>query len=91
MKTGALTLNSDVSEVEACVVARPVAETVCNSACDGHESSEDDSTLDSVSVEEAVDGIVSSDEGETMEDDGDLLDLLVDTLDVEFDPNLLVA
>ena len=104
MKTGALTLDSnedDVSEVEACV-AQPVIETVCNSAMDGQEECKDKSqdgavTPDCVSVEdEAVDGVVSGDEGECDDvhgvlEDGDLLDLLVDTLDVEFDPNLMVA
>jgi hypothetical protein len=101
VKTGALTLESNlkdvssVSEIEARADA-PVDGNVCSvvsSTQDCEVTSEDDGTApDVVSVEEsAVDGIESDEVGSSALDDEDLLDLLVDTLDVEFDPNLLVA
>jgi hypothetical protein len=101
VKTGALTLESNlkdvssVSEIEARADA-PVDGNVCSvvsSTQDCEVTSEDDGTApDVVSVEEsAVDGISSDEVGSPALDDEDLLDLLVDTLDVEFDPNLLVA
>lgn len=102
MKTGALTLESNlkdvssVSEIEARGADAPVDGNVCSivsSTQDCEVTSEDDGTApDVVSVEEsAVDGISSDEVGSSALDDEDLLDLLVDTLDVEFDPNLLVA
>ena len=73
--------------------------TVCTVSdgqdCDEEMGEDSDGTApDVVSVEEsAVDGTVSDEEGggSNIVDDEDLLDLLVDTLDVEFDPSLIVA
>jgi hypothetical protein len=100
--TGAISFESlkdatSVSEVEASGVGQPLTKmNVRNSVLGGQEyedQNEDSTSPDSLSVEEsAVDGVVSADEGEpldmqsSLDDDGDLLDLLVDTLDCEFDP-----
>lgn len=105
MKTGAIALDSEdipVSKVEAPSAARDVnTMNVCHSVgenqeCEGMD--EDGATPGNLPVEEgAVGGVVSGDEAEpcvtphsSHEDDGDLLDLLVETLDCEFDPNLIV-
>lgn len=105
VKTGAITLDSEdvpVSKVEAPDADRNVNTTnVCNPTGENQECKgvrKDGVAPGSLLVEEgAVDGFVSGDEAEpcvtshsSHEDDGDLLDLLVETLDCEFDPSLIV-
>ena len=89
VKTGAISLDEDGSDEVETIDTSHIDLVVRNSDSKRQTVEgkiEDDGASQIVtSAEESSIGVVSTDES-----DEDLLDLLVDTLDCEFDPNLLV-
>lgn len=89
MKTGAISLNEDGTDEVETIGTSQINLIVRNSDSERQivEGKIEDVSASPIvtSVEESSVEVVSS-----YESDEDLLDLLVDTLDYEFDPNLLV-